>query len=87
MFKIYADDTLIYDSTIEDYIITSGQITKEVNKSGSFKFSMYPDNPYYDRIQKLKTIITVYKYDNINTISLFRPKQKSKEKKYYIKEG
>lgn len=61
MYKIYADNTLIYDSTIEDYVITKGQITKEVNKSGSFVFTMYPDNPFYNVIQKLKTIITVTK--------------------------
>lgn len=61
MYKIYADDTIIYDSTLEDYVISKGTITKEVNKSGSFKFTIYQDNPYYNRIQKLKTIITVYK--------------------------
>lgn len=65
MYQIYANDTLIYDSTLHDYVITKGSITKEVNKSGSFTFSMYQDNPYYDRIEKLKTIITVYKYDLI----------------------
>ena len=65
MYRIYADDTLIYDSTIEDYVITKGQITKEVNKSGSFVFTMYEDNPFYNRIKKLKTIITVYKSNEI----------------------
>lgn len=79
MFQIYADDTLIYDSTIEDYIITSGKITKEVNKSGSFKFSMYPDNPFYDSIQKLKTVITVYKFDKI----IFRGRVINEESGFY----
>ena len=46
MYQIYADDTLIYDSTLEDYKIGSGQITKELDKSGSFVFSLYPDHPY-----------------------------------------
>ena len=61
MYKIYADTTLIYDSTLEDYVITKGQITREVNKSGSFVFGIYPDNPFYNRIEKLKTLVTVYK--------------------------
>lgn len=61
MYRIYADETLIYDSRLEDYVIGSGEIIKEVNKSGSFTFTIYQDNPYYDRLQKLKTIITVYK--------------------------
>lgn len=61
MYKIYADGSLIYDSTLEDYVITKGVVTREVNKSGSFVFTILPSHPYYDRIQKLKTIITVYK--------------------------
>jgi len=63
MYKIYADGTLIYDSTLEDYTIGSGEISKETNKSGSFTFLLYPDSPFYNRIEKLKTIIEVYKRD------------------------
>ena len=65
MYKIYADNTLIYDSTLEDYIIGKGQVTLETNKSGSFVFSIYPDHFYYDKFVRLKTIITVYKSDKI----------------------
>ena len=61
MYKIYADDTLIYDSTLDDYRIGKGDITLEADKSGSFVFSLYPDHPYYDRFVKLKTVIIVYK--------------------------
>lgn len=61
MYKIFADDTLIYDSTLEDYKIGKGQITHETGKSGSFVFSVYPDHPFYDSFVRLKTIITVYK--------------------------
>ena len=65
MYKIYADETLIYDSTVEDYKIGSGQISLETGKSGSFVFSLYPDHFYYDRFVKLKTVITVYKSGRI----------------------
>jgi phage minor structural protein len=65
MYKILADDTLIYDSTIEDYKIGKGSITLETNKSGSFVFSLYPDHFYYDKFVRLKTVITVYKSDRI----------------------
>lgn len=61
MYKIYADNTLIYDDTIEDYKITKGSITLEPNKSGSFTFGLYPDHFYYDKFIRLKTVITVYK--------------------------
>jgi hypothetical protein len=65
MYKIFADDTLIYDSTLDDYKIGKGVITLEVNKSGSFSFSIYPDHFYYDDFVRLKTVITVYKSDKI----------------------
>ena len=61
MYKIYCDDTLIYDSTLDDYVITKGQITKEINKSGSFVFSIPKKHSHYNLIQKMKSIITVFK--------------------------
>lgn len=65
MYKIYADDTLIYDSTLEDYKIGKGSVTLETNKSGSFTFSVYPDHFYYNSFVRLKTVITVYKANKI----------------------
>lgn len=65
MYKIYADNTLIYDSTIDDYKIGKGSISLEVKKSGSFTFSLYPDHFYYDKFVRLKTVITVYKANKI----------------------
>lgn len=65
MYKIYADDTLIYDSTFEDYRIGKGQITIELNKSGSCVFSVYPDHVYFDKFVRMKTIITVFKSEKI----------------------
>lgn len=65
MYQIYADNVLIYDSTIEDYKIAKGSITLETNKSGSFSFSVYPDHFYYERFVRLKTVITVYKSGKI----------------------
>ena len=65
MYKIFADGTLIYDSTLEDYKIGKGLITLETNKSGSFTFSIYPDHFYYESFVRLKTVITVYKSNRI----------------------
>lgn len=65
MYKIYADDMLIYDSTLEDYKIGKGVANLETNKSGSFTFSLYPDHFFYDRFVRLKTVITVYKSGKI----------------------
>ena len=65
MYQIYADDILIYDSTLEDYKIGKGSITLETNKSGSFTFSLYPEHFFYDSFVRLKTVITVYKSGRI----------------------
>ena len=65
MYKILADDTLIYDSTIEDYKIGKGIGSLETNKAGSFTFSIYPDHFFYDRFAKKKTVIMVTKSDRI----------------------
>lgn len=65
MYKIYADDVLIYDSTLEDYKICKGQVTKETDKSGSFVFSLYPDHFYYDNFAKMRTVVTVHKSGRI----------------------
>ena len=65
MYRIYADDTLIYDSTLEDYKIGKGSVSLETDKSGSFTFSIYPDHFFYDNFVRLKTVITVYKSGRI----------------------
>ena len=65
MYKIFADNELIYDSTLEDYKIQKGLVTLETNKSGSFTFAIYPDHFYYDKFIKLKTVIIVYKSNKI----------------------
>ena len=65
MYRIYADNTLIYDSTLEDYKIGKGSISLETNKSGSFSFSLYPDHFFYENFVRLKTVITVYKSGKI----------------------
>lgn len=65
MYKIFADKTLIYDSTLEDYAIGKGELTLELDAAGSFVFSLYPDHPLYDSLVKLKTVVTVYKSGRI----------------------
>lgn len=65
MYKIYADETLIYDSTVDDYKIGKGSGSLESNKAGSFTFSVYPEHFFYDRFIKKRTVITVTKSDRI----------------------
>lgn len=63
MYEVYCDSFLLYSSTIENLKIISPKVDLEDNKTGSFKFTIYPDHPYYGMINKMTSIITVYQDD------------------------
>lgn len=63
MYRVYANNALIYTDSIENMKIFSPKITLELNKTGKFKFTVYSNHPYYSLINKLNTIITVYQDD------------------------
>lgn len=64
MYVIYSDGSPIYSPNLisHGYAITSGKITKELNKAGSLEFIIPPTNPMYSGFSKLKSIITVEDY-------------------------
>lgn len=78
-YRIYADGFLLHDDRLEEYRIMSPKLELEVNKTGSFQFSIYPDHIYYNKIAKIKTIITVYQDSTI----LFRGRVLNEEKGFY----
>lgn len=47
------------DRASSGYIAYSKSFTKELNKAGSFKFSVAPDNPSYNYIYKLRSTVYV----------------------------
>lgn len=63
MYRVYCDGQQIYNSKLENYQIFSPSLEMELNKTGSFLFSIFPDHPYYGLIKKLKSIITVWQDD------------------------
>lgn len=79
MLKIYAGQWLLHDDRLQDLRVLSPKLTLEVNKTGSLEFSIYPDHPYYTKIAKFKTIITVYQDD----LLLFRGRVLNEEKGFY----
>lgn len=62
-YRVYCDGMLLYHSKLENLKIFSPSLEQEVNKTGSFEFTVQADHPYYGLIQKLKSIITVYQDD------------------------
>ena len=63
MYKVYCDGFLIYHSKLESLQIFNPSIELELNKTGSFDFTIYSDHPYYNLVQKLKSTVTVYQDD------------------------
>lgn len=51
---------LLYSNTIESLKVTVPKLTQEVNKTGSFTFTINPDHPYYSRIEEFAGIVTIY---------------------------
>lgn len=60
MYQVRCDNNIIYDLRDEELKIISPKLSVEINKTGTFDFMMPPQNPCYDLIRKLKSIITIY---------------------------
>lgn len=63
IYKVFCDGYLIHDSRNDDLNIFNGQVELELNKTGSFTFTIYPDNKNFGRLKKLKSIIQVFQDD------------------------
>ena len=78
-YRIYADDLPIHDDYLEDLKIFNPSLDLEVNKTGNFSFSIYPEHSHYSFIAKNKTIITVYQDESL----LFRGRVLNTETGFY----
>lgn len=66
MYTVYADGEVIYSpllSANDGYSLLAAKVTSELNKAGSFQFTMPPNNVAYGKINKLATIISVVSSD------------------------
>ena len=63
MYRVYCDGQLLYHSKLENLKIFNPSVELELNKTGSFNFTVYPDHPRFGLIKKLKSIITVFQDD------------------------
>lgn len=63
IYKVFCDGYLIHDSRNDDLNIFNGQVELELNKTGSFTFTIYPDNKNFNQLKKLKSIIQVFQDD------------------------
>ena len=61
MYTIKLDGQLFWDPRVEDLKIIDPKVKLEVNRAGSFTFSVTPSHPLYAQIKKLKSIVEVFK--------------------------
>lgn len=60
MYTVYCDGECIYNIDIDGLIVLEPKLEMELNKVGSFSFTIYPDHPYYNDIHQMKSVVTVY---------------------------
>lgn len=63
MYHVYCDNWLLYHSNLENLQIFEPSLELECNKTGSFEFTIFDDHPYYSKLQRLKSIVTVWQDD------------------------
>ena len=63
MYRVYCDGSLLYHSNLESLQIFDPSLELELNKTGSFVFTVYPDHPRYSFVKRLKSIIQVFQDD------------------------
>lgn len=59
MTKVYADDTLVYDSRLDDYRLLGLTVDVGVNIGGTATIIMPPGHPAYDAFTHYKTVVTI----------------------------
>ena len=79
MFRVFCDGILIYHSNLESLKIFDPSLELELNKTGSFVFTVYPDHPRYSAVKRLKSIIEVFQDDYL----LFRGRVLDEEVGWY----
>lgn len=60
MYRVYCDSALLYDDRIDEYKIFNPVVEKELNQIDSFDFTIYSNHRSFDRLKRLKSIITVF---------------------------
>jgi len=59
MYQILCDKYPLFDVRDDDLIVTNPKCKLAVNTVGEASFSIYQNHPYYDRLQKLKSVFEI----------------------------
>ncbi len=59
MYQIKCDQYVLDDARDEELIVSNPKCKLEVNTVGSASFNIYSTHPYYDRLQKLRSVFEI----------------------------
>lgn len=79
MYQVYCDSTLLYSDQLEAYKIFEPKVELELNEISKFDFKIYNNHPNFDKMKRLKSIITVMQDDYM----LFRGRILNDEQGFY----
>ena len=63
MYRVYCNDSTLYDLRDEDLVLISPIVKIGENTAGSFEFSILPKHPHYEEVNELTSVITAYDGD------------------------
>ena len=63
MYRVYCNDSPLYDLRDEDLVLISPIVKIGENTAGSFEFNILPKHPHYEEVNELTSVITAYDGD------------------------
>lgn len=65
MYKILCDDFTLYNPLSNELVLTDPVLNGELSKAGSLSFTINPMHPYYSKINKMQSIISVFQDNEV----------------------
>ncbi len=88
MYSIYADEYLIYDSRMQDYVAMDPKLTLKANEAGQLTFTLPSTNPSISHITRLKSKLKVYRDSTLIFLGRIIEDSVSLDSKHvYVAEG
>ena len=63
MYRVYSDGNLLHHDNLESLKVFDPSVELELNKTGSFVFTAYPDHPRLPFVKRMKSILQVWQDD------------------------
>lgn len=65
MYSIYCDDFPLYNPLSRELVLTDPVLSGELGKAGSLSFTINPTHPYYSKVYKMQSIISVFQDNDV----------------------